>query len=741
MAKQAELLKEITKYGTGGYLLSDVLYYSSDRTVAQYKTMRKYPMCWIGLQFIKLGLENVPFTVDCVDDTIATITEKMLKKIWKKLIKEATDCIDYGFKVFEIRYKIGQLFYTYGDELETFEGILFKQPKGLDGENIQILIEKDGSLRGFRQNNGFETIDVLVDDRKCLLFTHNLESGQYYGMSALEPAYPFWYDANLNRKFHMRWLERKGTGFFKGLYPVGTTQTDNGEKDNQDIMLEILDNMIEGNVIAIPSGRDEHGQLQWDVAFLNDEDKTDPFITRAKYIDEMILKALVIPEKALTQGEIGARASIEAFQDMFLQRKQAVLDEIISTINNYLIPHFVELNFGKDIDVQIIPGQLNAYSIELSNKVIQKLVEMDKIKVQQQWLIEKTGMPFEYKDEMEEVDENNESNEQGGSGEESKTDILNIDIDKGLKKQFQFTDKIIEKEISEGLFRDYDELERKYNLANWNGYINGEKQLFISEMEKELKFQVDRIKRYLIKNLNSTNYNKIINEIEIKKSPIRKIFSNYLYLVYEYVMGNFQNAEWRFNDVDTFIGFRIDVVVDKIVKDLETAIKLQISNDMASGKAQVEILDRIGNTTLQSFLTSRMPVIAETEIGFILNKTVDFYIKQNLQAVKKGILDEMKKIERVRYSAILDSNVCPFCRKMDGTVVEVGSAVYYRFSPPIHYNCRCVWLPITVEEIADSRYEYTDLTKNEKGYNVSVEDIMRKLGDDSKLKTFCDCGG
>jgi len=77
---------------------------------------------------------------------------------------------------------------------------------------------------------------------------------------------------------------------------------------------------------------------------------------------------------------------------------------------------------------------------------------------------------------------------------------------------------------------------------------------------------------------------------------------------------------------------------------------------------------------------------------------------------------------------------------MDGTVVEYGSAVYYRYNPPIHYNCRCVWLPITQEEIADPRHEYTDLTVNEKGRPISVEDIARKLGDDSLLKTFCECG-
>jgi len=210
-----KLLKEVTKYGNGKYLLSDVLYYSSDRSVAQYKTMRRYPMCWLGLQFLKLGLADVPFTITGNNQEAVATATIVMRKIWKKLVKEATECLDYGFKAFEIRYRPGEITYTSEEKENKFKGILFKQPKGLDGETIRILIEKDGSLRGFRQVIGLEQIDVLTEDRKCLLFTHNLESGQYYGMSALEPAYPFWYDANLNRRFHMRWLERKGTGFLK----------------------------------------------------------------------------------------------------------------------------------------------------------------------------------------------------------------------------------------------------------------------------------------------------------------------------------------------------------------------------------------------------------------------------------------------------------------------------------------------------------------------------------------------
>jgi len=716
-----KLLKEVTKYGNGKYLLSDVLYYSSDRSVAQYKTMRRYPMCWLGLQFLKLGLADVPFTITGNNQEAVATATIVMRKIWKKLVREATECLDYGFKAFEIRYRPGEITYTSEEKENKFKGILFKQPKGLDGETIRILIEKDGSLRGFRQVIGLEQIDVLTEDRKCLLFTHNLESGQYYGMSALEPAYPFWYDANLNRRFHMRWLERKGTGFFKGIYPVGTSITENGERDNQDVMLDILDNMVEGNVIAIPSQRDEHGQLMWDVAFLNDSDKTDPFIARAKYIDEMILKALVIPEKALTQGEVGARASIEAFQDMFLQRKQAILDEIVSVINNYLLPHFVELNYGKNVELEIVAGRMSDATTEISAKIIQKLVEMDKVKVDKQWLVDRTGIPFDYKDEIVQEQDNH------ATEVEMQEPIIQNGFEI-VQEQGQF-------------WRPMNELEKKYNLTGLDAYIDNRQEQFLNEIAEELQIQIDRIKRYLDKNIGQGDYTKIVTEIEIKRNTIKRIIKSYLNDVYDYVIKNFEKAEMRFADtVSGFIGFRIDVVSEKLANDIEAAIKLQVANDIASGKGKIEVLDNISNITLHSFLTSRMPVIAETELGFILNRSVDDYIKSNLEAVKKGLIDEMKKITRVRYSAILDNKVCPFCQKMDGMVVEYGSAVYYRYNPPIHYNCRCVWLPITQEEIADPRHEYTDLTVNEKGRPISVEDIARKLGDDSLLKTFCECG-
>jgi SPP1 gp7 family putative phage head morphogenesis protein len=740
-----KLLTELTKYGDSYSRLNDVLYYASDRTVEQYKKMRKYPMCWMGLNFIKLGLPDVPFVLECDDKKIKSITEKMLKKVWKKLMREALEKVDFGFKAMELRYEKGKLNYLdENDNKETFEGVLFRSPKGLDGETIDILIEKeDGSFRGFRQNS---EIDVLVKDRKALLFTHNLESGQYYGISSLEPIFPFWYDANLNRQFHMRWLERKGTGFFKGIYPTGTKKLSEGEMDNQDIMLNLLDSIVEGNVVSIPSSRDDKGNLLWDIQFMSDEDKTDPFIARQKHIDEMILKGLVIPEKALTQGEIGARSSIEAFQDMFVQLKQEILDVTVDTIDKYMLPNFIELNFGKDIEIHVSAGKLDDNSKETAGKIVETLLQKDKIGIQQQWIIDKTGIPLEEKEpEIIEKDIENEGSleektiaeENGIEGQQKKEENKNQEDPKKIETQ---------KMSDTGRWRAFDNFEKKFNLAALDSELDRLSASFKSQMTEEIKKQTDRITRFIDKNYTGDAKGiDLARKIEVKKNSIKKIIRIYLEDVYKhaYEMVKF-GVENRVNfaasdPYSQFIVFRAETTSDKFVTDLESEIKFMVSSDAASQRSKPELIDRL-TFAIDAFLNRKIDNTANTELGFILGKGIEDYIQENKKAITKGTIDQTKEIQRVRYSAILDSRVCGYCKELDGLVTTVGSAVYRRFDTPGHFSCRCVWLPITKEEIDNPRIEGTNLTLNNKGKQITVDDMIQKIGPDINLRTFSDFG-
>jgi hypothetical protein len=44
------------------------------------------------------------------------------------------------------------------------------------------------------------------------------------------------------------------------------------------------------------------------------------------------------------------------------------------------------------------------------------------------------------------------------------------------------------------------------------------------------------------------------------------------------------------------------------------------------------------------------------------------------------------------YSAVLDGKICPLCKFLNGMVFKVGSEEHKRFTPPLHNNCRCIFI-------------------------------------------------
>lgn len=51
-----------------------------------------------------------------------------------------------------------------------------------------------------------------------------------------------------------------------------------------------------------------------------------------------------------------------------------------------------------------------------------------------------------------------------------------------------------------------------------------------------------------------------------------------------------------------------------------------------------------------------------------------------------------------QYSAILDWATTPLCRKLDGIIVKPNSPEVKKYQPPLHWNCRSIWVEILKEE-------------------------------------------
>lgn len=775
------LYKDITKYSY--WMTTGELPYLSDRTIANYKKMRYHPMCTLGVNFTVLGLTEVPRIVKCEDEEIQVICDTMLGRIWKQLLREGFESLYYGFKPFELRYEPGALKYRLPDDEKErkFDGILLKQPKALDPEHIRIMVDDTGTLTGFKQD--FSTQEVKVKDKKCFIITHNYESGNYYGISALEPIYSMWYISSINMQFHTRWLERKGTGLFLGRYPVG--KQDDGT-DNSSVMTEILDSIMEGTTIALPAGYDDGGRPMWDITILDPGDKTDAFIQFHEYLDKMILRGLVIPERALTQGEVGARASVEAYTDVFMNRKQDVLDNVVDHINRYLLPNFVKLNWGDDVEVTVSAGKIGDDSKANAYKLVEKLVEKDKINIDRDWLSEKTGIPIEEPEEiglpegaepMSAVNDTLLSKVSGikaavaagtstyesavsmlmtiyGFDKTTAESMLGKSVEE-LKTSTTVKEKIKEvpekdekkmsehrhehKHLGEDRWATASERVKRFDLADTATYLDQQSAKFQKLLADELAYQKGRIKAYLEKNIGNGNAWDVADNIEIKPQKIARVYQEILNDVFRYSYNKTKRVIEQREEMGKekqFIGFRTRLSSKKMTNDLETALKHAVAEAIDRGASNAQVLEAF-NTAYDSFMVSRPAVIAETEIGFAFGRSNLMYMLDNWAEVDRGEIPPEKKIERMEYTAILDDKVCDLCEELDGIVVEADSAVMQKYSPPLHFFCRCIWMPITQEEIDDPRVANTDLTINDStGRPYTVDSLTAMLGDAVNLKTF-----
>jgi len=716
MADQ-KLFKDITTYT--GYAMSGYLPYSSDRSITTYKAMRNHPVIAMGIHFTTLGLSDAPRIVECDNEEIAIIVDKMLDPIWKRLLVDSFEHLSYGFKPFEIRYEPGAVKYKLdpNDKKEkSYTGILLKQPRALDPDGVKILTETDGSLKGFQQS--WNQAQVLVEDRKCLLVINQMESGNYYGLSILEPVYSSWYIHSINMQFHTRWLERKGTGLFMGRYPAG--KTDDGT-DNSQIMLDLLDSIMEGTTIALPAGRDKDGNQLWDISIIDPGDKTDAFIAFHEYLDKTMLRGLVIPERALTQGEIGARSSTEAFADLFMQRKQAILDDVVDYINKYLVKNLVELNWGKEYEVNVRAGRISDDSKATAFEVVKKLLDKGEMEIDPEWLVDKTGMPVWMREKPVEPSK-----------------VETPVIPEVPEKQTPEISPVAEPEkMSEGIGRNFTARENKYKLNDLDAWMDVRIAQYEKDMGAEIQKSVNRINDYLKNKIGKEDPFKIVSGIDVMSSGMKKISKTFFEEVYDYAYSLYEGSDSAdLSESSKFVGFRTSMVVDKLVTDILSAIKYAVSSMLSKDFGTASVLEAV-KQAVAPFFTGRIANIGNTEAATLISKARDEYIKDINKMAKSGKTDPGMAVARVQYSAILDNKTCPLCEKLNTLIVEEDSPIRQNYDTPLHYHSRSVWMPISVDEIEDPSVDDTDLTLDPRtGQPYTLDGLTAWLGDVIEHRTF-----
>ncbi len=119
--------------------------------------------------------------------------------------------------------------------------------------------------------------------------------------------------------------------------------------------------------------------------------------------------------------------------------------------------------------------------------------------------------------------------------------------------------------------------------------------------------------------------------------------------------------------------------------------------------------ERVADKNLPPSERSRARKVIER---YRLGDTGDAIINENLKAhhlkqkvitdwneeMNRGVVEQARNtpaITHLQWTTARDNKVCAICQPYDGLVVTLKSSLIGNYSPPLHPNCRCMWIPLT----------------------------------------------
>ena len=259
----------------------------------------------------------------------------------------------------------------------TVQGWRIAKFKPLSLTNI-IAILQDGleNFAGFRVVT--PSVDILVEDAACFLYSHNLRTsyGSYmswFGEGDLERVYDAWFRKQVMLDAYSLYLQRLATPPTIVSFPQDRTTAEGPVDTNQKRALGIVDDLMNGGSAGITLPKtDDATAAQWDVVFASVPDAGMVYERALDRFNGEIFHGLIMTDKMATaDGATGSYALAETHLDAFIMGVQGISEEILSAINKQLVPQIVNLTFGPDVAA---PEITSAGLMDRKQEIIEQLL-------------------------------------------------------------------------------------------------------------------------------------------------------------------------------------------------------------------------------------------------------------------------------------------------------------------------------------------------------------------------------
>lgn len=336
----------------------DILFKQLDATYKTYREMRKDPTIAMtrALQIgtLAVGDWSVEADDEVEDDRIKLVRDCVLR--WRSLIIRSAmaGTTDFGWAPFEVVWGI----------VNDLIQIVKVKPLLHDITTV-LVVPQTGAFRGYRQRDQMgQNLDLL--DMSTLHVAFRVEGTQWYGQALLENArgpYNKWIAADAGAA---RYDAKIAGSHFVCYHPIGKTLFNGVLTDNAEIAKALLNTLESSGSIAVPDQFDglpkgEDDRPHWKIEILEDKGARQPgFVDRLKYLDAQKVRALLVPERAITEGTFGTKAEAEAHGSIAVTNLEVADLDIADAVNEQLVDRLLMLNFGPEAvgTIRIEPSPL-----------------------------------------------------------------------------------------------------------------------------------------------------------------------------------------------------------------------------------------------------------------------------------------------------------------------------------------------------------------------------------------------
>lgn len=147
-------------------------------------------------------------------------------------------------------------------------------------------------------------------------------------------------------------------------------------------------------------------------------------------------------------------------------------------------------------------------------------------------------------------------------------------------------------------------------------------------------------------------------------------------------------------------GVAVQPNIDKLLEVSE--VEAEINSSDVANKLNTNIRNLAATAIVAGYTVGRIRSAVDEVNRKFINTTVKSMSSSltldNIKQVRKYTFDVQPDIIGYGYSAMLDSKTTRYCRSMDGTQYELDSPALPGITPPNHFNCRSILVPIFASE-------------------------------------------